>query len=163
MRLLKEVIVGVVVILFSAWYYWQAGFLPEKSADPLGPAALPRMLALAMIVFALAHIVVSYFRRERLAEDEEVDELSGSAKTQGNLRIAGVIVLTLLYIVGMDPLGYTISTVAYLLALTTLLGVRSVPSLAVSSLGLTVALVLLFAKFLGVLVPEGAIEQIILH
>lgn len=163
MPLLKEMVVGLVVVLFSAWYYWQAGFLPERSADPLGPAALPRMLAVAMIFFAVAHMAVSYFRRERLAEEEEPDELSGPARVKGNFRIAGIVVLTLMYAVTMDTLGYTVSTLLYLLLFMVLVGVRTVPSLVLSSLGITASLVWLFAKFLGVLVPQGFIEQIILH
>jgi hypothetical protein len=163
MLLLKEIIVALVVILFSAWYYWQASFLPTSSADPLGPAALPRFLATSMIIFALAHIVVSYFRRNRLDEEEEPDPLQGSAKIRGNLRILGVVVLTGAYIFFMVPLGYTLSTFAYLLLLTILLGVPSIRGLAISTIGVTISLMLLFGKFLGVLLPEGFIEQLILH
>ena len=163
MLLLKELVVGLVVILFAAWYYWQAGFLPTHSADPLGAAALPRLLAVAMILFGLAHMVVSYFRCNRLEEDDEPDPLEGAARTWGNLRIVGVILLTGVYMYLVEPLGYTISTCAYLLLLTLLLGARSVSGLALSSIGVTTALVLLFAKFLGVLVPQGFVEQLILH
>ncbi len=163
MPLLKEIIVALVVILFSAWYYWQAGFLPTQAADPLGPAALPRFLAVGMIIFALAHIVVSYFRRKRLEEDEEADPLQGAARMQGNLRILGVAVLTGAYILFMMPLGYTLSTFAYLLLLTILLGVPSIRGLAISTVGVTISLLLLFGKFLGVLLPVGFVEQLILH
>ncbi len=163
MLLLKEIIVALVVILFAAWYYWQAGFLPTNSADPLGPAALPRFLAIGMILFALAHIVVSYFRRKRLEEDEEPDPLQGAARMRGNLRILGVVILTGAYIFFMLPLGYTVSTFAYLLLLTMLLGVPSIRGLAISTVGVTISLLLLFAKFLGVLVPVGFVEQLILH
>ncbi len=163
MLLLKQIIVSVVVIVFSAWYYWLSGFLPEASADPLGPAALPRLIAVSMIVFGLAHIVVSYFRRNRLADDEEPDPLSGSAKVLGNLRIVAVIVLTGIYLLAMVPLGYAVSTFGYVLLLMILLGARSPQGLTIASVGLTVSLVLLFAKFLGVLVPEGFVEQLILH
>ncbi len=163
MLLRKEIIVGLVVILFSAWYYWQASFLPTRATDPLGPAALPKFLAIGMILFGLAHIVVSYFRRNRLGEDEEPDPLQGAAKTRGNLRIVGVVVLTGAYILLMIPLGYTISTLAYLLLLTILLGIPSVPGLAISTIGVTISLLLLFGKFLGVLIPEGFVEQLILH
>ncbi|MCL4532422.1 MAG: tripartite tricarboxylate transporter TctB family protein [Actinobacteria bacterium] len=163
MLLLKEIIVALVVILFSAWYYWQAGFLPTHSADPLGPAALPRFLATGMILFALAHIVVSYFRRKRLEEDEEPDPLQGAARMRGNLRILGVVVLTGAYIFFMVPLGYTLTTFIYLLLLTMLLGVPSIRGLAISTVGVTISLLLLFGKFLGVLLPAGFLEQLILH
>ncbi len=163
MLFLREVIIALLVILFSAWYYWQAGYLPTAAADPLGPAALPRFLAAGMILFALAHIVVSYFRRNRLAEDEEEDTLQGAARTRGNLRILGVIVLTGAYIATMEPLGYSASTFAYLLFLTILLGVPSVRGLAISTIGVTISLLLLFGKFLGVLLPVGFVEQLIMH
>ncbi len=163
MLLRREIIVGLVVILFSAWYYWQAGYLPQAAADPLGPAALPRFLAVSMILFGLAHIIVSYFRRNRLAEDEEPDTLEGPARTRGNLRILGVIVLTGAYIATMELLGYVASTFLYLLFLIILLRVPSIKGLAISTVGVTLSLFFLFAKFLGVLLPVGFIEELIQH
>ncbi len=163
MLLRREIIIGLVVILFSAWYYWQAGYLPQEGADPLGPAALPRFLAVGMILFGLAHIVVSYFRRNRLAEEEEPDVLQGSAKLRGDLRILGVAVLTGVYMVAMEPLGYALTTFLYLLLLTILLGVPSIKGLAISTIGVTLSLLLLFAKFLGVLLPVGFIDGLILR
>ena len=116
-----------------------------------------------MILFGLAHIGVSFFRRNRLADEEEPDPLQGSAKVRGNLRILGVIVLTGAYIYFMEPLGYAASTFSYLLLLTILLGVPSIKGLAISTVGVTISLLLLFGKFLGVLLPVGFIEGLILH
>lgn len=163
MLLLREILVALLVILFSAWYYWQSGFLPQKAVDPLGSAALPRLLAVSMIVFALAHIGVSYFRRKRLAEDEATSSTQGSAKVRGNLRILGVVAVTGAYLAAMVPLGYAASTLAYLVLLTVLLGVPSLKGLAISTVGVSLSLLLLFAKFLGVLLPVGFIEELILR
>lgn len=152
-QLNREITVALVVIAVAAWYFWQSTMLPTRSADPLGPAAYPKMLAVAMILFAILHVVVSYFRRLRLAEEE--DPLQGRARLMGNLRIVGVVVATAAYTLLMEPLGYVISSFLYLAAIPAIVGERSVRGIAVSSILLTVVLFALFVMLLHVLVPEG--------
>ena len=153
----REVGVGLVVMAIGAWYYWQSGFLPTKAADPLGPAAYPKLLALVIIFFGILHIVVSYFRRFRLKEEE--DTLQGRARLVGNLRIAGVVAVTGVYVLLMEPLGYVASTFLYVLGLPVLVGERSARGLVVSTVVMTVILYVVFVRVLGVLVPEGIIGQ----
>ena len=155
----KEIGIGLVVIAIAAWYYWQCDFLPTKAADPLGPAAYPRLLALAIMFFAVLHIIVSYFRRHRLKEDE--DTLQGRARLMGNLRIAGVVVATIAYLILMDPLGYVLSTFIYILAIPLIVGERSVRGIVTSAFVLTAVLYVVFVRVLGVLVPGGIVGQIL--
>lgn len=153
----KETGVALVVIAVAAWYLWQCNYLPTKAADPLGPAAYPRMLALSIIVFGILHIIVSYFRRHRLKADE--DTLQGRARLMGNVRIVGVIAATAAYLLLMEPLGYIVSSFLYVLGVPAIVGERSVRGIATSTVVLTVVLYLVFVKMLGVLVPDGIIAQ----
>lgn len=153
----RETGVALVVIAIGAWYYWQCGFLPTKAADPLGPAAYPKLLALAIILFGLLHVVVSYFRRFRLKAEE--DTLQGRARLMGNLRIVGVVAATGVYVFLMEPLGYVASTFLYVLGLPVVVGERSARGLVVSAVVMTVVLYVVFVRVLGVLVPEGIIGQ----
>jgi putative tricarboxylic transport membrane protein len=155
----REVGVALVVIAVAAWYYWQATFLPTRSVDPLGPAAYPKMLAVVVILFGLLHIIVSYFRRNRLGGDE--DALQGRAKLMGNIRIASVVAATAVYLLVMEPLGYIISTFAYIMALPALVGERSVRGIAISAVLVSVLMFVLFVVVLKVLVPEGIIGQML--
>ena len=155
--MVKETVISLVIIAVSAWYFWQAGMLSKGSVDPLGSSVYPQLIAGAMIIFAVLHIIVTYFRRKRLIDD---DELAPSQRLTGGLRAGGVAALTAAYLLLMGPLGYIIATLLYLLGILVLLGIRTVRGLSVASVGITVVLFLVFAQMLDVLLPSGFIGQL---
>lgn len=116
---------------------------PAQPTDP-GVTALPRMISVLIGVLAL---VV-------LARPEEGEPMprGGSA-----LRVGGSAALLAVYGIVMDGLGFVITTVAFLLAILLLIGVRRPAVLVLVPLVVSVGLFYLFRMLLEVSLPVSGL------
>jgi putative tricarboxylic transport membrane protein len=161
----SNIIIGIVLLIASAFYYHStAEFPPPTKTENLGPAFFPTLLAAALALLALLMILNSL--RARGAADKEKDgaviqgaerleEDSFSADDISYTFLLGTIGLSFLYVGLLSILGYLISTPLFLIILIRLLGYEKWMNNLAASVGLTAALYLLFATALGVSLPAG--------
>lgn len=160
---LVDVGIGTAIALFSAWVWWTARTtIPTgMRTDPLGPTAVPQLLALGTGALGLM-LAVSRLVRNRWLQPDAVGEngpfVEESGGTFSRLRFWGLIGLSALYLAALEPIGYLISTPAYGAMILLLLGVRSWPKVLFSVILMTAILYGIFQRALNVPLPGGVLE-----
>lgn len=158
--------IGMILIVFSAFMYYQAENLPPAKFGALGADFFPKILFVLLAVFGAA-LSISRFVQERkkpaaVAKDVQIEKtadrlLAGLAYYK--FVIIGFVAF-FFYIVLMHYLGYLISTLIFMPGLMFILGPRTKSayiSIFAVTLGLTLFLYYAFVHLLKVFLPEGAI------
>ncbi|MBI4540090.1 MAG: tripartite tricarboxylate transporter TctB family protein [Gemmatimonadetes bacterium] len=141
-----DLFAGLALFAFAAFYFWQSlavtvGF----ASDTLGPTFFPRLLALGLAILALVVVVRAATNRS---------DPSAPAPLRHGLLVV-LLVLIVAWAVLLPLLGYFIVTPPLLAAVMLLLGLRNLWKLLGTTLGLTLALYLLFGQALNVPLPMG--------
>ncbi|MEX2617841.1 MAG: tripartite tricarboxylate transporter TctB family protein [Alphaproteobacteria bacterium] len=68
---MRDRILGLLLLFVCGAVYWATGDLPPPSYEPLGPAAFPRILAIAIAVLAVP-LIIKPERYNRNLEDDGV-------------------------------------------------------------------------------------------
>lgn len=142
-RVIAVVLLAVALTLFVT----TLGFPPPgQSFDP-GTAALPRLVAVVLAALSVA-LLLAPERRAVLPH------------RQGLVPLGGILALTLLYALLLEPLGFPLITTAFVVAALLLIGVRRPLPIALTSVGLAAGLYLVFSVLLDVYLPLGPLEGI---
>ncbi len=149
------VAVGAFVLIYSAPY------ASVKSLDPVGPAYLPRILGVGIVLLGSGMFLESYLKyRKELAEKEtEKAEAEEPSSPGGAMRIVLSAVSAIVYLTLMEPLGFIIATPVFIAAIMLIYGDRNRKRLLLMSLGFTAGLYATFALGLKVLLPLGFIAN----
>lgn len=142
-----------------------AAFLYAKSADfaalgrpgQLGPDFWPKaVLVLLMVTCAIEimRLAVAAPRDSTAAQAGPAQEDEGEG-TRNPLLLAGGIGLTVLYVPGMEVLGFFLATAIYLAAFMVVGQFRRYGVIAITSLAGSVAFVFVFMKVVYVSLPLG--------
>lgn len=104
-------IFSLLLMVLAVALYWHSDTMTtELTSGNVGPEVLPRLLAAALLVTATLNLVTA-LRTQRVASPRESGEGSGEHK-----RFFVLVGLLVAYALLMEPLGYVISTFAFLLA-----------------------------------------------
>lgn len=90
------VAIGAAVLLYGA------AFLPPPRFDPLGSAALPRALAILMLVFSAIISVRAVMRPKAIAEESEVVRNEEPDALQSPMRGILIFVALIAYVAALD-------------------------------------------------------------
>lgn len=130
----------------------------SNSMDPAGPAALPSIIAWAMVAIGLVHIATSMImiRREK-----------GKGKTETLPRrerksLTPVVLITLasaVFIACLSSVGYPIAMPLLIAAIMLSVGVRDVKKIAITSIVTTLILFVSFSFGLNVDLPLGILKR----
>lgn len=153
-----DLAMALVVILVGAFYFFLASQMRiGRTYDPLGPAALPKILAIVFILGSL-WIVINRLRTWRRTSGWRV-EAEGEVDTPGYPAsfkpVLLLVILTALYIGSLSVIGFVIATPLWLALGLLVLAVRSWKQIVGVSLGLTGILFLVFEILLKVHLPMG--------
>lgn len=151
-------LIGVGLLVASAQL--QAG----NATDPLGPRGFPSLLGVGFIGAGIALLTKSALvARYPGAHVEEVedseDEDQGPAARSRLLLACGTIVL---YLLVLPVGGFLLSTPAFVAAMIVLQGGASRRSFIAMVVGFPIAVYLLFAVLLGVTLPTGVFDPMLL-
>jgi putative tricarboxylic transport membrane protein len=149
-------IIFVCILLLAGVYFWATAQIPSlEIGDPLGPKAFPRLLGVGLLITAA--MLLGEMIRERKAAKAGEPVASAEAEDDGNPRVVAItVVATAIYFLLFEPLGYVITTAAYLLVMTHIFykkGRCLVNTLTSVVYGL--GSYLAFTKLLGVNLPAG--------
>ena len=111
-------IIFVCIVVLTGVYFWATSQIPTlEIGDPLGPKAFPRLLGAGMIIAAV--LLLLEMLKARKAESKPAEPTAAEPRDIGSYKIvAGVAVVTGLYFVLFEPLGYAVSTGLFLLVMT---------------------------------------------
>ncbi|MDR2247613.1 MAG: tripartite tricarboxylate transporter TctB family protein [Treponema sp.] len=153
-----ELIVNVLLLVFSAVCFWYVGAtMPVSPQNELGAEQWPQAL-LVLLMIAIAYNIVKFFKAHKKEEiaaafGDFFPGLSRFLKSRLFKGMVIVVVMALLY----EPLGFVMTSALFLVSYSILLGERRPLMLALSSVGIMLLLYIGFSVFLGVLLPRGYI------
>ncbi len=141
-----EVVISVILAAVAVIFYIISGsFTAPINPVDIGPAAFPRLMAIATILLAAGQVFLSV--RKNKAPDAEK---ASFGCWQGCL--AG-LALMCVYAFLMPRLGYYVVTPFFIFAVMFLMGNRKWIQMILVTLGFTLFAFLVFTKLLGVLLP----------
>ncbi len=104
------------ILLLAGVYFWATAQIPSlELGDPLGPKAFPRMLGIGLLISAA--MLLAEILRDRRKRKTATPPAAWRWDPHQWIVIA-IAAWTALYILAFEWLGYMLSTVIYLLVLT---------------------------------------------
>ncbi|TCP55247.1 tripartite tricarboxylate transporter TctB family protein [Tamaricihabitans halophyticus] len=143
--------VGAAVLAFSLAYLHQASSLSIGTAEQPGPALFPLAVG-GFLAFAALVTLVEAWRG--ISRDETVDLPHGT----GLVRVIGLAVSIVAYVLLLPMLGHIVTTVLFCTVSLRLLGGKSWLWAVIGGLTIGIAMNLVFVNALGVPMPEGLLD-----
>jgi putative tricarboxylic transport membrane protein len=139
---------------------WARGLPAGGPNDPLGPRGFPALLGAGLAGCGLVLLGQTLGRGRGAGRAPARD---GRGEADGPVavpRLLGGVLLTGLCVVTLEPLGYLVATPLFLATLLWLQGGVRARIVLATSLGVPLALYLLFARLMGVPLPLGLLEPL---
>lgn len=147
-----NVVAAFLFVAFAVALYVITPYQVEKpvvvfgqSLNALDPTLFPRVVAVGMFVSAIWFFIESFQLRERNGF-RDLDR-------EAYVNVAVSIVAFALYALLMEPLGFVLSSILLVGGLSFFYGVRSIPLIALASVGVPVAVYFVFTRMLQVFLP----------
>lgn len=163
-RSFAEGLAGVAILVFGAWFLWQAGTLRQGPGyAAVGPRIFPLIVGLGILGSGLGVAFGAWRSRSRARGPAPAAGATGGEEREGGagtdwptlLAVAGLLVA---YIALFQPLGFVIASTALLLVGARVLGSRAPLRDLAAGLAVSLAAYVLFTRFLGLEVPAGPLE-----
>ena len=145
----SDTAIGLFLIIFAGAVLVHVQSFPKLDNGYPGPALFPSVLAVLFIFCGIGLIIQGIRKRENVLKFD-----LGSVSLAGWINIAFVLGAIVGYIFFSDYIGFLIFSFVILMILMKWLKVKTILSL-VMSVGVTLAIYLLFAKILLVPLPWG--------
>jgi hypothetical protein len=151
-----ELIVNVLLLLFSAFCFWNVGAtMPTSPDSEIGAEQWPQAL-LFLLMIALIFNIYKYFRtnKKEAVVAAFSDFFPGILRFLKSKLFFGMIILIVMALL-YEPLGFLVTSFLFLVGYGILLGERRPVMLLVSSVLIMILLYIGFSVFLGVMLPRG--------
>lgn len=144
------IVLGAILSLVGALMVKEAFSVPAGRSLIAGPRLFPVVITVVFTALALAYLGQQLLARARQAPTD--------AEPFGDVvRVAGMVVVLVVYTFLLEPLGYVLATFLLFVAGSRLLGSKAIVRDLVVGVGLSVGIYLLFTHLLNVHLPEGVI------
>ena len=162
---MTDKVIVACALLLVAGYAWMTEQVPTRAfGDPLGPKAFPRLLT-AILVVAVLLLVAEMIVAKRgnqvpaaPAPDNAGDGAEpGLTTANANWVMAATVAFTGVYFFLFEPLGFVLSSSAYLFAMTMYFNRGKTVANALVSFLLPIACYLVFTRVLGVELARGVL------
>lgn len=157
----RDFVGGIAAIVIGSGYLMMTLDIRASALDDtVGPAGLPRTLAILMIALGVvlclkAIIVDRRWRKAGPVSDEGATAEAGGIGIGGVLKAGGLLVIAAGYLVAVRPLGYLPSVFALIVAASLYGGVRLSWRVFAIAAGGAIFYWLLFVFALGIPLPAG--------
>jgi putative tricarboxylic transport membrane protein len=164
----KDQALGLFLMAFAAYMYYQASQLPPAMFGALGADIFPKLLFILLVVFGAALFIQTTIKTRREVKTKTTDRKSGNISDADNQKtlfanykyvIIGFTSFCL-YVVLMYYLGYVIATLIFMPLFMWILGPKTKKAfvtIVIVSLALTFGMQYGFANVLKVFLPTGAV------
>ena len=148
-------IIFVGILLLTGVYFWATSQIPTlEIGDPLGPKAFPRLLGVGLLI-AAAMLLAEMIKARKSAPAKAEAEAEEPQDTSTYKIVAGVAVVTGIYFALFEPLGYAVSTMLFLLVMTSYFNKGKWWSNVLTSVLYSFISYYAFTKLLSVNLPRG--------
>ena len=153
----KDMIVGLLGLFLGGGYALMAWMLPMSAVqDDVGPRLFP--LIVGGVAF-LAGLVLVLRERSLPREDRKPFSFGFREEFQVYMKIAITVVAGIAYGMALEPLGYVLATLGFMLLLTFLVSSRMLQNLVISFTFPLVTYVI-FSSLLNLSLPRGILGEI---
>ncbi|NMM40625.1 tripartite tricarboxylate transporter TctB family protein [Pseudoalteromonas arctica] len=128
---------------------WQIPLLPFEEFETVTSATLPKVYAAFGIIVCLLSIGATLLKPTAAVDEDNVLEKSHV------LRTTGLLILMVIYSAALEPIGFLISTSAFLLVGFFVMGERRKAILLLASIPVTVVFWFLMTQVLGIYLVSG--------
>jgi hypothetical protein len=150
----RDVAVGLGLLAFCGFLYWQAGLVSTPPFVPIGPSFYPRVILILLVVLSVWLIAEALLRGQSPARGAK--KAAGPAPNYRRVFLGFVVFLG--YVAALSLIGYLATTFLFVLGLSWSMGprqVREVPKLVAVAIGTSLVTYLVFEKYLYVFLPRG--------
>jgi len=152
----RDVGIGIGLLAFCGFLYWQAGLVSVPPFIPIGPAFYPRAVLILLAGLAMWLIVEDLLKGQAPARGAK--KPAGPAPNYPRVLLGFFVFLG--YVAALDLIGFLTSTFIFVLGLSWAMGprnVREVPKLVAVAIGTALVNYLIFEKYLHVFLPRGVL------
>ncbi len=142
----SELVIGLACIALGVAVFIAAGSLQTVKLG-IGPAGMPRFVAVLLMVLGLAQTVTAVSTGVK-APEFNVDKKAASL-------FAAAVAMCVVYVLLVDQLGFIILTPLLLIGLMVLFGERSIVKMLIIAAVTTACIWLLFTKVFLIFLPVG--------
>jgi putative tricarboxylic transport membrane protein len=149
-------VIVLCILCLAAIYWFAIGQIREPLVgDPIGPRAIPKLLAIGLVISALLLWVETISKKKSRESSAKIEP--GSAQEAGSrpVVIAAIVGGTLVYFFLFSWLGYALATAAYLFVLMSLFNPAKTTANALTALGFSLGSYLAFTRLFGAQLPAG--------
>ncbi|MFA5027576.1 MAG: tripartite tricarboxylate transporter TctB family protein [Candidatus Methylomirabilota bacterium] len=149
----RDIGLGLGLLVFCGFMYWQAGLAPANPFVPYGPAFYPRVILLVLAGLAVWMIWEAWAQKRKAAA-----AAPGVSQVPDYRRVMLGFAIFLGYVGALSILGFLAATFLFVLSLSWAIGPRrmaELPKLVALAVGTTAGTFLLFEKYLHVFLPRG--------
>ena len=145
-------IIFVCILVLTGVYFWATSQIPTlEIGDPLGPKAFPRLLGVGLLISA-AMLLAEMLKERKSAPAATASEPEDTSTYK---IVAGVVVATAIYFALFEVLGYAVSTMLFLLAMTAYFNKGKWWTNVLTSILYSFVSYYMFSSLLGVNLPRG--------
>lgn len=145
----KNIIAGLALIAFGAWYAYLIGGLPERTTMPNtpGPSFFPIIIVSAVLLLSAALLILGLVNARKAT-----DAPAGQHSPPGAILAITAFVT---YLVVLSSAGFIIASVPFFAVLMYLYGSRNRLMIASASLIVPIALFVMFQYGFQIILPRG--------
>lgn len=147
----NDIVSGVLLLGLAVVLWVAAAGLPNPAAQVYGPAFFPKVIAIAMGLSAVVLIATSLGQARTVASVAFDDWIRDPVRVFRFLLVPAMVIF---YVYTVDEIGFLLSASAVLAILLLALGVRPLPTLAVTA-GMVALIYAIFDLLLRVPLPRG--------
>jgi len=162
----QDQVIGIILIVFAGIMYYQTTILPPALFGDIGAAFVPKIWFTILCICGVSLIVTGAVKDKKNktsgADDVAVERFGARVKaffTHYRFVLAGFIIF-FLYILFMKYIGYLYSSLLFMPVMMWVLGPKtqkSIPIIALTTVGVTGIIYWGFVKVLKVFLPSGSL------
>ena len=156
-----DFVAGAIGMAISGGALFIASDFPADVVMKIGPAFFPDMLAGLFLICSAALMVSASLAKAVPGVVEDPPPVRGLSLENGILRAVVTVFAVVAFIVALRPVGFIITSTAFLVAMMGLLGLRKPGLMVVVSLGITAGIYIIFERLLGLTLPAGILESVL--
>ena len=148
-------IIFVSILVLTGVYFWATSQIPTlEIGDPLGPKAFPRLLGGGLIIAAVM-LLAEMLKDRKERKSAPAPKAAEPHDTSTYKIVAGAAVVTGIYFLLFEPLGYAVANSLFLLVMTSYFNKGKLWTNVLTSVIYGFASFYMFTAWLGVNLPRG--------
>lgn len=152
-------VISIIFIAIAVTFFAMAGSFPEGSNGATGPGWFPRIMCVIIVILSVINLVTTHLEFASKTEEEKQKDNSIAMRLfrKENAIVWVTIIATFLYMMGIQYIGFVVSSIAYMLIMNIYYKVPEInkPAAFIIPFAVTGVLYYVFTNLLHVVLPSG--------